>query len=247
MRASGPVPSVALVALALLTAPAPADAARATDTVTSASTTTYRDAAGDVARSDGAGPFAAADVRASYVRDFSPSSPDSGTTAMQQDHLYFSSILGGARYGVFENMWASAHHSGPGASGPIRCVQSYAYFESDSTPDWVEELDTVGDSVNGWGNVGCYTSADFMYAAHYPTSAGQTLTAECLRVTRTSPTTLVLSADHGATSPLGGSACEALILSYDGSGDSAFHGTSPAPVEITFEFPARRGRGQRKG
>lgn len=207
---------------------------------------TLRDASGDVALSDGGGSYLSSET-SGELRDFTPSQPDGDLSTPDQDYLSWGTFFGGTRFTKFNNAWASSHAFGLGSTEPISCQSGRFFFISESTPDFVEVLRTVGASVTGFASTGCWTSDTFKYQANYEPVGGD----ECVTLTRSSETTLTLTAP--AYSPLGSASCLAVIYTFDGS-SGTYEGTqlgrSSAPFEVTFAISTGgpgNGKGHGKG
>lgn len=196
---------------------------------------TLRDAADDIQLTDGGGTYLSSDFSA-VLRDFNPSQPDGDLTTADQDYLSWGATFESARYTRFNNALAMSHAA---TTAPIRCKSGRFYFVSESTPDFVEVLQTVGAAVTGWASTGCWTTDKFKYQANY-----QTGTDECVTLTRTSETSLTLTAP--AYDPLGPASCLAWIYTFD-SGVPTVLGRSSAPFQVTFDLSTGPGRGKRHG
>jgi hypothetical protein len=190
--------------------------------------------------SDGAGPYLAGEVQAAYVHDFAPSVPDESDDTDSQDHIYFSTGFDSERFTYFNNELASVAEFGPaGALDPIRCLSSYAFFESGTTPDWFETLG--GEPVTGWGTVGCYTSETTGYHAVFPRDSGAlgTGNGQCLWAGGYTSVTLygpVTGRVQNHVDP----ECYAEIYSFDtssGEWEANFLGLSEATVWIDLQLP----------
>lgn len=199
-------------------------------TTHNATSTTLRDAFGDVVVSDGSGPYVAGAGLISYVRDFGQSKPDFDSETLTQDFFYFSTAsTGGARSGSMTSRLAILTELGPAATEPIPCQSIYAYFESNSTPDWYEALTVAGSSVTGFATTGCYSGTDRGYHVAYPSDHPSQL-GECVTMSR-------LDATHErmTASP----ACGARVYSFttiDGEKQFTSLGFEAAPLEITLDF-----------
>lgn len=218
---------------------------------------TLRDMSYDSLLSDGGGPYLSTQLEAAYVRNLEPSVVDSDVNTLNQDRLLVKTPEApGSRGMRLVSKLASTDHAGPMSVG-IVCASMHILFESASTPDWFEALASVGASVRGWGNVRCYTTPeeDRGYQIFYHQGVSLTGPGECLTITRTSATRLVLDADSGLANPLGGtSPCIGDVQKFQYStvnGQRTFSGSSlgpeSAPFEVTLDFPVTQTRGKGKG
>ena len=205
-----------------------------------------RDASGDVQQSDGLGPYAAAEVGTSLLRDFATSVPDRDGNSRTQDYFYFGSGEGGARTTFLSSDLASAAEFGPGSTQPVRCAHyGYFFFESAVTPDWYQELGETGSSVKGWGTTGCYTASDRGYHFVYPGHTSGSTVGECLTMTQTGPDTLTLTAPGSVNDPFSPApSCSAEVARFvinDGKKTFTPLGLESAPFELTLTLPPVKG------
>lgn len=213
---------------------------------------TLRDDASDVVLSDGLGAYSARELAASSVRNFIPSIVDSDVNTVNQDRLFVRTAADGTRQMPLSSDLASAAHFGPGNTQAIGCASTHVLFESSSSPDWWEALVSPGDRVEGWGNVRCYTTPELDRGYQVFYSRPSATRGECLQITRTTSTALVLAAPAGnLLNAAGDPDCNATVQSFayttqaDGtrSFSATFLGWESAPYEITLDFGHGKGKG----
>ena len=204
-----------------------------------------RDAAGDVQRTDGGGPYALSQIRTAFVHDFATSQPDNDGLTQTQDYFYMDTGAGGARTTFLSSALASAAEFGLGSTQDIRCHNGYFFFQSAVTPEWYQQLGAVGSSVKGWGTTGCYTADDRGYHLVYPGHSTTATAGECLTMTQSGVDTLTLTAPAGGVVDPLGTSCSATVYSFqivDGTKTFTLLGQEGAPYELALSLPPMKGR-----